>query len=69
MTIKTEYSGMYKAAEGIIINQDNDALSAYKNKKNKDYQDKLEMQRLKNAVEETQKDIKEIKDLLRSLVK
>jgi len=62
MTRKTEYSGMYKVSEGIVVNKDNDALTMYKKKKMKDYQMMNEINIIKN-------DILEIKNLLRSLVK
>jgi hypothetical protein len=35
MEQKTEVSGIYKVAEGILINKDNTALQAYKAQKNK----------------------------------
>ena len=38
MAKKTAIPGIYKVSEGILINKDNDALRAYKARKNKDRQ-------------------------------
>lgn len=69
MSNKTEYPGMYKVSEGIVVNKDNDALKLYKKKKSRDYANQIEMKNMKKTIEQTQKDIAEIKNLLRSLVK
>lgn len=66
---KTEYSGMYKVAEGIVVNKDNDALITYKKKKMKDYQTATEINNMKQKIDKLNDDISEIKILLRSLVK
>ncbi len=62
---KTEIPGVYKERDGILINRDNTALDAYKKRmrKEKAIDDmQVEMAELKN-------DMKEIKDLLKGLVK
>ena len=69
MSNKTEYPGMYKVSEGIVVNKDNDALKLYKKKKSRDYANQIEMKNMKKTIEQTQKDIAEIKNLLRSLYK
>lgn len=62
---KTEVPGIYKVSEGILINKDNEGLKAYK----------LNKQRLKSidTLQEDMKsmksDMKEIKELLKGLVK
>jgi len=65
MDQKTEFPGIYKSPEGFIINKDNEALQAYKNRKakeNKILQVEDEIFKMKN-------DISEIKELLKGLVK
>lgn len=62
---KTEVPGIYKVREGILINTDNGALAAYKNKKKREKTLDLmqeEMQTLKD-------DLQEIKDLLKGLAR
>lgn len=62
---KTEVPGIYKVREGILINTDNQALSAYKNKKRRE-------QRIDNMHEDInnlKNDLSEIKELLKGLVK
>mgnify|MGYP003346929213 CR=1 FL=1 len=64
-TGKTEIPGIYKEREGVLINKDNDALVAYK-------QRKIKEQRLSNMIDEVdtiKNDIAEIKELLKGLVK
>lgn len=62
---KTEVNGIYKKSEGVFINTDNDALIAYK--KRKQQAEKLHI--LEQDVNEMKSDLKEIKDLLKGLVK
>ena len=62
---KTEVPGIYKVREGVLINTDNNSLTAYKNKKRRDKRvDEMEqdMQIMKN-------DLQEIKDLLKGLAR
>lgn len=62
---KTEVDGFYKSHDGVLINKDNNALMAYKKRKQKE-------QRLDDLVEEMgvlKNDISEIKELLKGLVK
>jgi hypothetical protein len=62
---KTEIQGMYKISDGIVINKDE--LSLLKYKKEKNNMQKIAF--LEKNVSSMKDDIKEIKDLLRSLVK
>ena len=62
---KTEAPGIYKQRDGILINKDNEALSAYKKRLRREKSIDImqtEMAELKN-------DIQEIKELLKGLVK
>lgn len=65
MSQQTNIPGVYKESEGVLINKDNDALAAYKLRKQRD----LEFVQLKKDVVELKNDIQEIKDLLKGLVK
>jgi hypothetical protein len=65
MEKKTEIDGIYKVTEGILINKDNTALQAYKKRKMQN----VTLKELEKDVISMKDDIKEIKDLLRSLVK
>jgi hypothetical protein len=65
MEQKTAIPGFYKVDESVVINKDNDALKAYKARKEKERMIKdvqVEVQNLKS-------DINEIKQMLRGLVK
>ena len=65
MSGKTDVPGIYKVREGVLINTDNKALAAYKNKKRREKNiDKMqeEMQILKD-------DLQEIKDILKGLAR
>lgn len=54
---KTEIPGIYKVSEGVLINKDNEALKAYKLRKQKEARiDKLE------------DDVSEIKAMLKELL-
>lgn len=65
MDIKTPVSGIYRSREGYLINKDNEALKAYKKKK----EQRNMMKELEKDVIAMKDDIAEIKNLLRSLVK
>jgi len=65
MSKKTEIHGIYKEREGVLINKDIDALQAYKIKMQK----MKETDILREDVSELKKDIEEIKNLLKGLVK
>lgn len=62
---RTEIPGIYKEREGVLINKDNDALSAYK----KQLQKAREVEYLRQDVSDLKKDMEEIKNLLKGLVK
>jgi hypothetical protein len=65
MDKKTEIQGIYKTPEGALINKDNDALLAYRIKRQKD--SKIEM--IESDISSLKNDMQEIKELLRGLVK
>lgn len=64
MEQKTEVPGIYKVEEGVLINKDDLALQAYKNRKNRE--------RRLNKVEEElsllKDDVSEIKDLIKGFL-
>lgn len=57
---KTKYEGIYKQKEGVLLNMDNDALRAYKARKEKERK-ALSMEK---DIENLKTSIEEIKDLL-----
>jgi hypothetical protein len=65
MEQKTEVPGIYKVGEGVLINKDNEALRAYKMKKEKD----RKVLKLEEDICLLKNDISEIKNLLKGLVK
>ena len=65
MSQKTQIPGIFKESEGVLINKDNDALMAYKIQMQK----AREAEILREDVSELKKDIEEIKNLLKGLVK
>lgn len=62
---KTDIPGIYRAPEGFLINKDNNALAAYKAKKARD----KELDTVKEEVSSMKEDLREIKELLKGLVK
>lgn len=62
---KTDIPGVYKSPEGFLINKDNDSLALYKAQRVKE----KEMNKLKEDVTSLKDDMKEIKELLKGLVK
>jgi hypothetical protein len=65
MSQKTEVPGIFKEREGVLINKDNEGLIAYKKRMEKT----REANALREDVTELKKDIQEIKDLLKGLIK
>jgi hypothetical protein len=65
MERKTEVPGIYKVAEGVLINKDEEGLKAYKLRKEKDRR----LQKLEEDFSDVKNDLKEIKEFLRGLVK
>jgi len=63
MEQKTDVPGLYKVAEGIIINKDNAALHVYKSKKQRE----RKIDDIQNDVANLKDDIQEIKHLLKGL--
>jgi peptidoglycan hydrolase CwlO-like protein len=62
---RTDRPGIYRTAEGFLINKDNDALAAYKKRKRKEQA----VDRIQNQIDELKTDINEIKDLLKGLAR
>ena len=62
---KTEVPGIYKVREGVLINTDNQALNAYKNKKKREHR----IDEMQKDMDDLKSDIAEIKALLKGLAK
>ena len=62
---KTEIPGIYKTSEGVLINKDTESLRAYKTRKMRE----RKIETIDSEVNTIKKDIEEIKNLLRSLIK
>lgn len=65
MEQKTDVPGLYKVAEGIIINKDNKGLEAYRQKKMRERR----IDDIQNDVASLRDDIMEIKELLKGLAR
>jgi hypothetical protein len=65
MEHKTEIPGLYKVKEGILINKDNDALRAYRNKRDRE----KSIDKIREDVDQLKNDIAEIKYLIKGLSK
>jgi hypothetical protein len=65
MDKKTEIPGIYKRSEGVLINKDNDALKAYKNRRLREKR----LDELQTEVSTLKENMQEIKSLLLQLVK
>ena len=64
MEQKTEVPGFYKAGEGIVINKDNEALAAYKKRKQKERR----IEEVREEVNALKSDVSEIKEMMRQLL-
>ena len=62
---KTDKPGIYRTAEGFLINKDNEALAAYKKRKRREQA----VDRIQDQIDELKTDINEIKDLLKGLAR
>jgi hypothetical protein len=62
---KTEVPGIYKVREGVLINTDNNALAAYKNKKQRERNIDI----MQEDIQTLKSDLQEIKDLLKGLAR
>lgn len=62
---KTEVPGIYKVREGVLINTDNKALAAYKNKKKREQN----IDRMQEDMDAMKNDLQEIKDILKGLAR
>lgn len=65
MEQKTDVPGFYKVDESLIINKDNDSLQAYKKRKLKESR----VNKMHYELKDLKNDIKEIKELLKGLIK
>lgn len=65
MSGKTEIPGIVKVREGVLINTDNKALAAYKNKKKRETM----VDDMHNEMQTLKDDIAEIKELLKGLAR
>jgi hypothetical protein len=62
---KTEVPGIYKVDEGVLINNDKEALAAYKMRKERERR----VVKLEENLNSLSFEIREIKELLKGLVK
>lgn len=62
---KTDIPGLYRSSDGFLINKDNSALTAYRNKRNRE----KDVISLTEDVKSLKEDMQEIKELLKGLVK
>ena len=62
---KTEVPGIYKVREGVLINTDNKAVAAYKNKKRREQN----IDKMQEDIHLLKNDLQEIKDLLKGLAR
>ena len=62
---KTEKPGIMKVRDGILINTDNDALLAYKKRKQKERR----IEEVRDEINALKSDVTEIKQMLKELVK
>jgi len=68
---KTEIPGVYKVAEGILVNRDTEALQKYKKRRNLMRRSEEQINTLEQKVSKIDKlenDLEEIKSLLKKLV-
>lgn len=66
---KTEIPGIYKAEDGVLVNRDNEALKAYKKRRESLRAKENKINTLEEKVDSLSNDIEEIKNLLKKLVK
>lgn len=64
MEQKTEIPGIYKAEEGVLVNKDNLALQAYKNRKNRERR----LIKVEEDLTGLKEDISELKNLLKGFL-
>lgn len=62
---KTDVQGYYKTPSGAIVSKDTESLQAYKKNKAKN----LQLNSMKEDIDQLKNDITEIKELLKGLVK
>lgn len=62
---KTDVHGYYKTPSGAVVSKDKESLNAYKKNKAKN----LQLNSMKNDIDQLKNDMTEIKELLKGLVK
>lgn len=62
---KTDAHGYYKTPSGAVVSKDNESLLAYKKTKAKN----IQLNNMKQDIDQLKSDITEIKELLKGLVK
>ena len=62
---KTEVPGFWKSRDGVLINRDNEALAAYKQRKVKEHR----LETIFEDMDALKNDMAEIKELLKGLAK
>jgi hypothetical protein len=62
---KTEIPGVVKDGEGVLLNTDNKALSAYKQRKLRE----AKLNTIEEEVSSLRQDMQEIKEMLKGLIK
>jgi spore coat protein CotH len=61
---KTEIQGFYRTDKGVLINKDNDALAAYKRRKQREQNIDVMQEEIKSLKD----DMKEIKEMLKKVL-
>jgi len=64
MEQKTEIPGIYKAEEGVLINKDNAALLAYRNRKSRE----KKISQIETDLMGIKEDVRELKELMRRFI-
>lgn len=62
---KSDVHGYYKTPSGAVVAKDNESLNAYKMKKAKN----IQLNTMKDDIDQLKNDMQEIKELLKGLVK
>ena len=68
---KTEIPGIYKVSEGVLVNKDNEALQKYRKRRDNARRTEKQINTLEEKVskiDKLEKDLEEIKSLLKKLV-
>lgn len=65
---KTEVPGIYKQAEGILVNKDDDALQKYRRRRETQREKDLKINNLESKVDNLVKELEQLKTLLVKMV-